>query len=42
MITNELSVVKRGKETEEKLMKIENFLEMIWCLFMGKISTAGN
>jgi hypothetical protein len=36
MITNELSVVKRGEETEEKLMKIKIFLELIWLFVYGK------
>jgi hypothetical protein len=36
MITNELSVVKRGEETEKKLMKIKIFLEMIWLFVYGK------
>jgi hypothetical protein len=36
MITNELSVVKGGAETEMKLMKIKIFLEMIWLFVYGK------
>jgi hypothetical protein len=36
MITIELSVVKRGEETDKKSMKIKIFLEMIWLFVYGK------